>query len=112
MPSNEERREVAARLRKRAANYDGETEAWNELAEAAFGWVCGFEHSDLFEYLADLVEPEERTCRNSYDGREFHCSGCGTQWHLLTREDALCEWEHVRTPTFCPKCGARVKEGQ
>lgn len=50
----------------------------------------------------------ERTCRNAYDGREFECSECGTQWHLLVREDVVTEWGHVRTPCFCPNCGAKV----
>lgn len=50
----------------------------------------------------------DRTCENVYEGREFECSECGTQWHLLDRMDAFEEWEHVRTPGFCPKCGAKV----
>ena len=53
----------------------------------------------------------ERTGRNTYEGREFECSECGTQWHLLVREDAVTEWAHVRTPNCCPECGVRlVKE--
>lgn len=70
-------------------------------------YIDGFDPRCV-ERLADLIEPEERTCRNACEGREFQCSKCGTQWHLLTREDALCEWEHVRTPTFCPSCGAKA----
>lgn len=50
----------------------------------------------------------ERTCENVYEGREFECSECGTQWHLLERTDAFDEWAHVRTPDFCPSCGAKV----
>lgn len=50
----------------------------------------------------------ERTCRNVYDGREFECSECGMQWHLLDRCDALEEWAHVRNPRYCPECGAKV----
>lgn len=47
-------------------------------------------------------------CRNVYDGREFECSNCGMQWHLLDRCDVYDEWAHVRTPRFCPGCGAKV----
>lgn len=50
----------------------------------------------------------ERTCENVYGGREFECSECGMQWHLLDRTDATEEWAHVRTPGFCPNCGAKV----
>lgn len=54
----------------------------------------------------------ERTCRNAFRGRKFECSECGTTWHLLSRGDALAEWEHVRDLGYCPSCGARVIEEQ
>lgn len=63
----------------------------------------------LVERLADLVESEGRSCRNTCDGRGFECSACGTRWHLLDRATPLDEWEHVRTPPgFCPSCGMKV----
>lgn len=52
----------------------------------------------------------ERTCTNVYAGREFECSECGMQYHLLDREDEMEEWAHVRKPAFCPNCGAKVVE--
>lgn len=52
----------------------------------------------------------ERTCTNVYAGREFECSECGMQWHLLDREDEMEEWAHVRKPSYCPSCGAKVVE--
>lgn len=51
-----------------------------------------------------------RECRNIYDGREFRCSECGMQWHLLDRADFGEEWAHVRSPAYCPCCGAKVVE--
>lgn len=54
----------------------------------------------------------ERTCRDVYDGREFECSACGTQWHLLDRADGIEEWAHVKSPRYCPHCGARVEGGE
>lgn len=51
-----------------------------------------------------------RTCHNIYDGREFRCSECGMQWHLLDRADFGEEWAHVRNPAYCPSCGAKVVE--
>ena len=56
--------------------------------------------------LADIVEWP--TCRNVHGGREFECSECGLQWHLLDRADSLEEWAHVRRPKHCPNCGRRV----
>ena len=56
--------------------------------------------------LADIVDAG--TCRNVHDGREFECSECGMQWHLLDRADPLEEWAHVRRPRYCPNCGAEV----
>lgn len=58
--------------------------------------------------VSGRVYAPERECRNSYGGREFECSACGMQWHLLDRADACDEWAHVRTPRFCPNCGAKV----
>lgn len=59
--------------------------------------------------LADGFYVPERVCRNVHGGREFECSECGTTWHILSRGDALAEWEHVRDPGYCPHCGARVE---
>lgn len=53
----------------------------------------------------------EGRCCNVYDGREFECSACGMQWHLLDRCNACEEWAHVRTPRYCPGCGAKVVKG-
>lgn len=56
--------------------------------------------------LADLID--RPTCENVHDGREFECSECGMQWHLLDRADSMEEWAHVRRPKFCPSCGKEV----
>lgn len=62
------------------------------------------------EAMAAWNTRAERTCTNVYAGREFECSECGMQWHLLDREDAMEEWAHVRKPSYCPSCGAKVVE--
>ncbi len=86
------------------------------------GWVIDCPTCERHHMVADkatkyigkdgLVEwwntRHERTCENVYGGREFECSECGMQWHLLDRTDATEEWAHVRTPGFCPSCGAKV----
>lgn len=55
--------------------------------------------------LADLIEPEERTCRvimkwDGLDGRDPVCSECGTYF-----DDK--KWHEQK---FCPSCGAKVVE--
>ena len=105
MPSNEERREVAARLREEAERH---CDGFDPLALMdtlgidleAEPFCDGFRrYFDLATFetwnrLADLIEPEERTCTfNTEDGG---CSNCG--------ERALSH------DCFCPNCGAKVVE--
>lgn len=105
MPTNNERREVAARLRKTEPSSIGTIfDAIREIG------LCvnpgGGSFRTLALELADLIEPEpERTCRNmadEYDGLEFVCSEC-------TR--AISEYEYApEIGEFCPSCGAKVVE--
>lgn len=102
MPTNDERREVAARLR--------EQKVWNIFTnfENCIGELCDavFEDegdlNDMFRLqaaLAELIEPEpERTCKcesyfNGYNLTHV-CTGCG----YLSEH----QW------SFCPNCGAKV----
>ena len=112
MPTNEERREIAAKLRGLYPNdiLPPFAQVRKDIYEAiGCGWGQEHQGQKLHKRLADLIEPEpERTGRNTYEGRELECSECGTQWHLLVREDVVTEWAHVRTPNYCPNCGAKV----
>lgn len=111
MPTNDERREVAAKLRDKAGRvcFDG-----CEVEECLFcgDWRYSYSAGDgarSYMRLADLIEPEERTCRDTWDGREFRCSACGAVSHVLTRDEAG-DWRFVGAPPFCPNCGAKVVE--
>lgn len=119
MPTDEERREAAARLRDMAPGSD-----WpNYVAEA-----CGMDVSkmsnnfhtfteQLCQRIADLIEPEERTCRNVSDDKlGFICSWCGTHvrggscCHSYV-DDAGTRWYTTADKpglNFCPNCGAIV----
>ena len=114
MPTNEERREVAARLR----GYEEDElccygEAYDALCEACgCDWGQDWQDMDLNYRLADLIEPEpERTCRMTQYGPEYvlegwwHCSECeGPVYPPCNEEIAV--WALQR----CPRCGAKVVE--
>lgn len=110
MPTtDEDRREVAAKLRELVADWfdDGEFYDRGEVED-----VLGLATDDGAWYeaagvrrLADLIEPEERTCRMrdaSWDAGQRTwgciCSECGAKH----------EHKRSRWMNFCPNCGAMV----
>lgn len=114
MISDEERREVAKRLRQRRKELDGKEPplgsglaASTDLLEIAKVAKC--ESKELFYRLADLIDPG--VCHNVYDENEmgacvngFECSVCG-----CVVED--CEGYYVKGEwNRCPKCGRMVAD--
>ena len=113
MPTTDERREVAARLRELYPD-DVLPPSSQVRIDICYTIGCGFgqEHQGekIHKRLADLIEPEERTCRMEidwdYDGdcpayyRDYVCSEC--------KEDFI--YYKSSRVSFCPSCGARVKE--
>lgn len=115
MPTNDERREVAARLR---ANEYG-LEYFTLMAILGFDrdaepYFDGYHrcperlNEDMRLRLADLIEPEpERTCQIDDSG---YCV-CGyplgdwVTWRMDDRKALLYE-----RANYCPNCGCRVKE--
>ena len=121
MPTNDERREVAARLREhqhgdvRCPTLEGGMVAsWWRLKDAlcAEGSDPQEDHTMMFGYLADLIEPEpELTCWNDSLKRGkgvFHCSKCGIHLDIADMEEE--DMDVFYEPSFCPSCDARVKE--
>lgn len=108
MPTNEERREVAARLRNlNPYEWCDLSDEYNDLRWACLcgrSEYCGME---LHECLADLIEPEpERTCRNEFDRCfAFECSECGVN---VEGGDMLGHNSSEGAFNFCPNCGAKV----
>ena len=122
MPTNDERREIAARLRElpdipsEMGTWEGglmfiepsrDDEAdYSQIHKVLLGCLpadlmhpCDYE--ELHARLADLIEPEERTCRIYDTDHEFEdsirCSACQMTFRR--------PWQPFK---FCPNCGARV----
>ena len=125
-PTDDERREVAARLRELAEDYEKvpvlsiiaacELPAPIDDAFMACGLGRAVYATEIFGRLADLIEPEERTCRNTagkpFAGyRMFSCSECGAYLEVDGDTDAnLFAGGERPMPRYCPNCGAKVVE--
>lgn len=96
MISDEERREVAERLRNASARRC-DTPWMVEDLMLALGFRCYEDGEDrLFDRLADLIEPApERTCHPVIEDETAVCSECGEDIDGYG-------W------TYCPNCGAKV----
>lgn len=107
MPTNEERRNVAARLREMHGERQGTFEpqsmsiqATNRLDDLL---DCLPKRRDMFLDLADLIEPEpERTCRiEGIYSDEFAIYDHLTCGHVNLRH-------HHEATSYCSTCGAKV----
>lgn len=104
MPTNDERREVAANIRNAANSAKDDLQDNSNYSAFAVVYVvsCGVRRSfpryeDLM-HLADLVEPApERTCHPVIEDETAVCSECG--------EDI----DGYGWP-YCPNCGAKIIE--
>lgn len=108
MPTNDERREVADGLRRQVKRLGPQMDA-HEFAHYGADVIDSdneiLRWDQMMLRLADLIEPEERTCRvimkwDGLDGRDPVCSECGTYF-----DDK--KWHEQK---FCPSCGAKVVE--
>lgn len=114
MPTNDERREVAENLRSMCAcGCRYKEEFYDLLVETVMRAWDFHEFSDVADRLAELIEPEERTCRNIAKktdrefGNPFICSECGADPH--DAESYYCGFSSGEYDwRFCPNCGAKV----
>lgn len=122
MPTNEERREVAAMLRMLADdNNVTATPSFNHTLFSALGGEPPAPPSkptlgDLEAYdkallyrLADLIEPEpERTCEfDSQACGKRRCNRCGA----FVSVDSVWDCFSCIPAKYCPNCGAKVIGG-
>ena len=110
MQTNDERREVAARLRaldaRKLSCYGQEFDA---LMIASLMTACGcnfgqgWQDMELCDRLAELIEPEpERTCRFRNDGHGIlWCDAEGCDYEMD---------DYSPIPNYCPNCNAKVVE--
>ena len=98
MPTNEERKQVAARLRE-------------DVGLHTFAEIFGFSWTDESDWywrdvaakVADLIEPKERTCRFVEDDElsigGVRCTICNEPWFPENDKSRF---------VYCPKCGTKV----
>ena len=123
-PTDDERREVAENLRNMCGCGCRYAEEFYELLNDTVMRAWDFhDFHDVANRLADLIEPQERTCRVVTDIRalsqtqDMHvksCSACGyvfgSEEHrqLLPGLDERVAVGSVVIPNYCPNCGAKV----
>ena len=107
MPSNDERREVAARLRE-----EGNLRAFAEIVGFSWEDESDWLWHDVAVKYAELIEPEpERTCHMElrkhgaiYDVFYFDC--CDEEY----AESRTDQYASGISGRVCPYCGAKVVE--
>lgn len=118
MPTNDERREVAARLRSCAR----ETNGTGDLSTYLRHWINadGKQEGNPFtvqadrksaertlEKLADLIDPTDETCEAELTDtvrtrgiiEVYECSKCGKSWERVWSDDFA----------YCPYCGRLIE---
>lgn len=118
MVTNEERKEIVAKLRNFrwdvfARNDSDFRKVLNELIDIDYydkrtGILCS--HGATWERLANLIEPEpEKTCKNN-DG---YCSECGQELVGYTKKISVDDEQNIAITfavrPYCCRCGAKVK---
>ena len=113
-PTDEERREVAQKLRESRSFVDGlgrcgMTQNALDTFERILECV-GYETGNVLDFLADLIEPApERTCRaeQDYEAMDDGITDCRI-WRCECGEK-FPFWRGLK-PIYCPLCGAKVIE--
>ena len=120
MITDEERREIAAKLRKvnpyrnqsYTVPYNRYTPASEYLSELAGALGYSPENDvsrlEFQSRLADLIEPEpERTCRVE-SSHEVEGDGCYAYFEYELTCGHEIAWGDQLPPSYCPECGRRV----
>lgn len=112
MISDEERREVAERLRVYSHDFDfSDSDPFWYVSKAAFGDVDVHTCCSVFARLADLID--RPTCHNASGCDDvFKCSECGAEFeHIAVNGNEYGEVFYAPLkPLYCSACGAEVVE--
>lgn len=109
MITDEKRREIAASLRESREFISGlaeemlEQKAFNTL-ECILACV-DYEHGNIFDYLADLIDRPTYTVNMGVTGHVGVCMRCGAM--IETRAAVFNAIETLPT-RYCPNCGAEL----
>ena len=106
MVNDDERREVARRLREMGEELGSSALLWYHIAKI-LGVRTATDGKTACDMLADLIEPgSERTCHIKLSKTSvWHCDGCGQTI------DGNCFADNGGRLTeyrYCPNCGAKV----
>ena len=110
MISDEERREVAARLRVYSHDFDfDDSNPFWYVAKAAFGDVDAHTYYSVFARLADLIDrPTCHVVEHKTHCGSYGCEEAGTLWVLSCGDECVNDSDFP--PSYCPECGAMVTE--
>lgn len=123
MISNEERREVAERLRndlrymRKSKMFEDDLDAlgcgnraYRNIAASVeqYGNDTKSNYVHIVERLADLIEPTTCTVRMGVTGHIGVCMRCGAMVEMST---AVFDAIEALPTRYCPNCGARVTGG-
>ena len=121
MPTNEERRDIAVKLRELAGRKwtdkfphweDAVLESWHSIRQllGANHINPDADHEEICNRLADLIELEpERTCRNlSGDDNIFYCSECWNETHGFMVDKFGRTVGFGKVVSGCPNCRRKV----
>lgn len=112
MPTDDERREIAERLRNANENScspDCELRYALDGSYDCVGNGCTGCHLDVFERLADLIDP---TClarpdvEDTPDGGQFECWSCSVCGNIVSSDPSYDT--DTDGPTYCEVCGHRI----
>lgn len=111
MVTNEERKKVAERLREIDFEWvsDSSARLLFKIEHVLGLYVEGVDNLEgVSNRLADLIEPEEFTCKNLATRKDdFACSVCECEVVGCMIDD-FGSWENPLLFCYCPNCGRKV----
>lgn len=116
MPTNDERRRIAETLRSGVGTTDYKSDG--AFIEWLFSVISRSCDGHILDPLADLIEPEERTCYMVRDDLTdtVYCDVCGERFDSVAQYMAMVQLPYsvtdyepeYKNARYCPNCGAKV----